>query len=54
MVEKKTSLSGNTILLYLRTLLSPIVVLYTSRAVLNVSGVEDYNTKLSYIYISIK
>lgn len=42
MVNKETSLSKNTIYLYLRTLLSTIVSLYTSRVVLNVLGVEDY------------
>ena len=40
--EKNKRIAKNTIALYIRTLITMAVGLYTSRVVLNVLGVEDY------------
>lgn len=42
MDDNKKRIAKNTFFLYLRTLLSTLVGLYTSRVVLNTLGVEDY------------
>lgn len=42
MEKKSKRIAKNTIMLYIRMLLSTIVSLYTSRIVLNTLGVEDY------------
>ena len=40
--ENNKRIAKNTIALYIRTLITMAVGLYTSRVVLNVLGVEDY------------
>ncbi len=42
MDDNKKRIAKNTLFLYLRTLISTLVGLYTSRVVLNTLGVEDY------------
>lgn len=44
MSSNNKTIAKNTILLYVRTIISTIVSLYTSRVVLRVLGVEDYGT----------
>ena len=41
-ISNNKRIAKNTMMLYIRMLLSMIVSLYTSRVVLNILGVEDY------------
>ena len=41
-ISSNKRIAKNTIMLYIRMLLSMVVSLYTSRVVLNILGVEDY------------
>ena len=40
--ENNTRIAKNTLVLYLRMLVSMPIMLYTSRVVLNTLGIEDY------------